>query len=85
MLKKILRAISHSVKDVGYVQGLNQIVGLFILDGKKEDEIYWIVLYFLKKMKGRELYIENFPKLKVLNFVLEVFMMNYMPELVYFL
>ncbi|KAL4457024.1 hypothetical protein ABPG74_014662 [Tetrahymena malaccensis] len=84
-LKKILRAISHNSKDVGYVQGLNQIVGTLIPLNLKENEIYWIVLYFLKKLKLKEMYKEGFPRLKILTFQLEIFMQNYLPELLQYL
>jgi hypothetical protein len=49
-LNNILLALSNSVPEVGYIQGLNSIVAIFLMKRIKEENIYWILKYMLNKL-----------------------------------
>lgn len=80
LLKNILVALSNTDSQVGYVQGMNILVSSFLGMKVAEDESYWLSKYIFKKMKLKDVMINNFPKLNSLNYQLENFMMNYMPD-----
>lgn len=78
--------MSHNMKDVGYVRGMNEIVGALIAsDTFKENEIYWITLYLFRQLKLKELFSDGFPRLNILIFQLRIFMQNYTSEILAFL
>ena len=76
----MLIAIANSVRDVGYVQGLNSIAGV-LLFYLKEEESYWTMLYMLNKLNIRELLKENFSNMKLLNYQFQTYLENYVPEI----
>ena len=80
-LHKILLALSNSVSKIGYVQGFNTIVAVFLSHELKDLEIYWLMNYALKKCKLEDLFREGFPRVQLLNYQLEIFMRNYLPDL----
>lgn len=67
-------ALSSSIKEVGYIQGLNTIVSVFLRNNLDEQEVFWITFYFLKKMKVNELMTDGLPKLLVLNYQFSIFL-----------
>ena len=79
-MKNILVALSNTDRQVGYVQGMNILVSSFLGMNMAEEESYWLSKYIFKKMKLKDVMINNFPKLNSLNYQLENFMMNYMPN-----
>ncbi|CAD8076647.1 unnamed protein product [Paramecium sonneborni] len=85
-LQRILIALSKIYEQLGYVQGLNQIAGCFLISGLSEQQTFWIMYYILKKMKYAIIFLDQFSQLKFLNFVVAVFLKNYVPNLsAYFL
>jgi len=56
-LTDILMALSNGVPKLGYVQGLNTLVALFLAQDLKDFEIYWLMKYLLIKKKLEELFI----------------------------
>lgn len=74
------------MKEVGYVRGMNEIVGALIAtDTFKENEIYWITLYLFRQLKLKELFSDGFPRLNILIFQLRIFMQNYTSEILGYL
>ena len=65
---RILRAISVYSSELGYVQGFNFIVGSMIRFLKKEETIFWMFFSLLENQKLIDIYLENMPGLKLLNF-----------------
>jgi hypothetical protein len=80
-----LRAVSHSVKDVGYIQGLNSIAGVLLLRNLSPIRTYWMLLYLLKKLKVSILLNYHLKKLDVLNYQLEVFSRLYLEKIYSFI
>lgn len=70
-LFNVLKAYSNYDNEVGYVQGLNYIVGLLLLYVQDEEEVFWCLYTLMYKMGWRWIYTENFPKLKALCIQLE--------------
>ncbi|CAD8138653.1 unnamed protein product [Paramecium pentaurelia] len=80
-LQRILIALSKIYEELGYIQGLNQIAGCFLISGLSEQQAFWIMYYILKKMKYATIFLDQFSQLKFLNFVVAVFLRNYVPNL----
>ena len=78
-MKNVLVALSNSIKEVGYIQGLNSIVAVYVLQHFSEEEIYWILKYKIKKLKMIDLFSDGFPKLNFLTYALRNFLFNYNP------
>jgi len=76
----VLVAVSNSIKDVGYIQGLNSIVGVFLFY-LKEEQSFWATLFMMEKLKVKDLLKEDFQTIYVLNYQFEVFFENYLPKL----
>jgi len=62
------------------MQGLNSIVGTFLLN-LKEEESFWIILYFMEKLGYKDLFKDDFNKINLLNYQLELYLDHYMPEI----
>jgi len=75
-------ALSNGVPKLGYVQGLNTMVALFLAQDLKDFEIYWFMKYLLVKKKLEELFVEGFPRVQLLNYQLEIYARNYLPDLI---
>jgi len=76
----VLVAIANTVKDVGYIQGLNSIAGVFLFV-LKEEEAFWALLYLLERKQAKKIFKAGFPQVAVLNYQLQCFMENYLPDL----
>ena len=81
-LLRILFALSNSVPKIGYVQGMNTMTAVFLATRLKESEIYWLIRYIFYKKKFDEVLHDGFPQVQVLNYQLEIYAKNYIPELV---
>lgn len=81
-LQKILRAISNSHIGIGYTQGLNAMVGVLILNGLRENEVFWLLQYFLNKMDMKSILSPGFPKIQLLNYQLLIYMKIYMNDVI---
>jgi len=79
-LLRVLVALSNTVKDVGYIQGLNSIVGV-ALTCLKEEEAFWMLLYMMEKLNVKDILNESFTRINILNYQLQTFLDAYLPEL----
>ncbi|EAR94327.2 rab-GTPase-TBC domain protein (macronuclear) [Tetrahymena thermophila SB210] len=80
-LIQILTALSHSVSDVGYIQGWNQIAGVFVKNQFSPQLIYWIINFIMHKMQAKQLFLDNFKAARVLDYQFEIICKNYIPDL----
>ena len=83
-LKNVLTAISNTLLTVGYVQGLNYIVGI-LLRNFSEEESFWTLLYMMEKLELKNLFGNNFKMVNVLNYQLHYFTEYYFPEITAYL
>ena len=79
-LLKVLVAISNTVKEVGYIQGLNSIAGVFLFY-LKEEESFWIMLYLMERLKTKNIFQSDFEQVSLLNYQLEAYIGYYLPAL----
>ena len=79
-LYRVLTAISNAEPEVGYIQGLNLIIGTSLLYLKEEDA-FWMGLYLLRKRDLRRVFIPPFLKPELWTYQLEVFMRSYLPDI----
>ncbi|EAR88104.2 rab-GTPase-TBC domain protein (macronuclear) [Tetrahymena thermophila SB210] len=57
-LFRVLNGLSYSIKEIGYIQGWNQITGLFLLYPEfSEDMVYWIMNHLMHKVSLKDLYL----------------------------
>jgi len=82
---KILIALANGVPSIGYVQGLNSLVGLFLSTELSDENIYWLIKYILIRKKYDEIFKEGFPRVQVLTYQLEIYMRNYLPDVIDYL
>lgn len=47
-----------------------------------QNECFWATIYFLNKLKFKEILYPGFPRIDILNFQLEVYMNVYMKQVV---
>lgn len=81
-LLRILNALSNGMPKLGYVQGLNTIVAVFISQDLKDYEVYWLMKYILKKKKFDGILSDGFPMVQLLNYQLEIYVRHYLPEII---
>ena len=79
-LLKVLVAISNTMSEVGYIQGLNSIAGVFLFY-LKEEESFWILVYLMERLKIKDILKSDFEKVSLLNYQLECFVDHYLPNL----
>lgn len=77
-LLRVLVAVSNSITELGYMQGLNYVAGVFLYY-LKEEQAFWATLYLLEKLNAKDLLKENFKTIHLLNYQFEVFLTNYLP------
>jgi len=77
---KVLVAVANTVREVGYIQGLNLIAGVFLLS-LKEEESFWMMIYLLEKLEFKEVLQSNFERVSILNYQLEIYVKNYFPSI----
>jgi len=73
------------VPKIGYVQGMNTITSVFLGAKLKDSEVYWLMKYILNKKKFEEILMDGFPRVQILNYQLDIYVRNYIPELIEFL
>lgn len=56
------------------------MVGVFLLNGLKENEVFWLIKFFLNKMDLKSIYSPGFPKIQILNYQLEIYLKVYMKD-----
>ena len=79
-LYRVLVAISNAEPEVGYIQGLNTVIGMLLLHLREEDA-YWMGLYLLRKRGLGKVFIPPFSKPEIWNYQLDVFMRCYLPDI----
>jgi len=79
-LLRVLVAVSNSIKELGYMQGLNYVAGVFSYY-LKEEQAFWATLYLLEKLNAKDLLKENFETIHLLNYQFEVCLNNYLPSI----
>lgn len=79
-LFRVLVAIANTVKEVGYIQGLNSIAGT-LLTNLKEEDAYWMMIYLLKKRELKNLVAFKFPLVNLWNFQLKCLMRCHLPDI----
>ncbi|RYZ83408.1 MAG: hypothetical protein EOP04_20015 [Proteobacteria bacterium] len=57
----------------------------FLATKLKDSEVYWLLRYILNKKKFDDVLVDGFPRVQLLNYQLDVFARNYIPELVDYL
>ena len=62
------------------MQGLNSVVGTFLFH-LKEEESFWIILYFMERMKYKELFKDDFNKINLMTYQLELYLDHYVQEI----
>jgi len=90
-LEKLLRAISIYYKKLGYVQGMNFIVGTILLNFQNDEVMYsnnlkdafWMIISMLVNFKYDKLlcFENNNYKFKLLCFQIDNFVKAYLPQL----
>ena len=79
-LYRVLIALSNTETEVGYIQGLNSIIGTILLHLKEEDA-YWMALYLIRKKELAKVFTPPFSKTDIWNYQLEILMQNYLPDI----
>eukprot|EP00354_Favella_ehrenbergii_P002165 CAMPEP_0170477520 /NCGR_PEP_ID=MMETSP0123-20130129/18770_1 /TAXON_ID=182087 /ORGANISM="Favella ehrenbergii, Strain Fehren 1" /LENGTH=181 /DNA_ID=CAMNT_0010749311 /DNA_START=933 /DNA_END=1475 /DNA_ORIENTATION=- len=70
-LYNVLKAYANYDNEVGYVQGINYLVGLFLFYIPDEETVFWCLLQLMQKRNWREVYTNEFPKMRELTRFLE--------------
>ena len=80
-LERLLTAISIYYKKLGYVQGMNFIVGTVLLSFQSEEDAFWMVISMLVNFKLDQLLTFENNKFKLVCFQIDMFVKAYMPRL----
>lgn len=70
-LFNVLKAYANYDNEVGYVQGMNYIVGLLLFYNPDEEQVFWCLHQLMQKRDWRSVYTHDFPKLKTMTAILE--------------
>ena len=68
------------MKEVGYIQGLNSIAGVYLFY-LREEQSFWIMLYMMEKLGAKEIFKSDFEKITLLNYQFEIYVDNYLPAI----
>lgn len=63
-LYNVLLAYSNFDNEVGYVQGINYIIGIMLFYIKDQEQVFWAFVTLMHKQGWRWIYTDNFPKLQ---------------------
>ena len=63
MLHNVLVAYSNYDTQIGYVQGINYIVGMLLMHIQDEEKAFWCLLYIMNRKNWRCIYQESMAKL----------------------
>ena len=80
-LYNVLKAYAAYDNEVGYVQGMNYIVGLLLFYIQDEEMVFWCLHQFMQKRNWRLIYTHEFPKLKEMTGYLNDRLEQEFPEL----
>ena len=71
-LYNVLKAYANYDNEVGYVQGMNYLVGLLLLYiPHDEEQVFWCLHQLMQRRQWRNVYTHDFPRLKHLCTMLE--------------
>jgi len=80
-LRRILTTFALFCTDIGYVQGMNFLVGGLLLSGLSEEEAFWCLVQLFKVYSFDEIYSVGLTGLKVHFTVLTKLISVYLPQL----
>jgi hypothetical protein len=63
MLLNVLTAYANYDSQIGYVQGMNYIVGMLLMHIQDEEKVFWCILYIMNRKNWRCIYKHEFTKL----------------------
>lgn len=55
--------------------------GILLINGLTEEQTFWFMKFLMRKVGLQEIFMNNFKKLKFLNFAVAVYLRNEMPRL----
>ncbi|KAL4499931.1 hypothetical protein ABPG72_015280 [Tetrahymena utriculariae] len=79
-LNQILKAISSSNQQLGYIQGINYIAAI-LLSIMPPEETYWVTKQILEKYNLASLFLDQFQYLELFTFQASCFFKNFIPDL----
>ncbi|EAR97739.2 rab-GTPase-TBC domain protein (macronuclear) [Tetrahymena thermophila SB210] len=79
-LNQILKAISSSNSQLGYIQGINYIAAI-LLSIMPPEETYWVTKQILEKYNLASLFLDQFQNLELFTFQASCFFKNFIPDL----
>ncbi|CAG9332301.1 unnamed protein product [Blepharisma stoltei] len=79
-LKRVLSSFSRFLPNIGYVQGMNYLVGTLLWHASEADT-FWLLVNLMQNYKLYENYIENFPGLEKHCHIIDFLISNYQPKL----
>jgi len=81
-LTLLLNAVANFFdQKIGYVQGMNFLGALFLMQFKSEEKSFWGLVYLIENLKLNQLYDSSvaYPYYKTLCFTLDKFIDLYLP------
>ncbi|KAL4472565.1 hypothetical protein ABPG74_018514 [Tetrahymena malaccensis] len=79
-LNQILKALSSSNQELGYIQGINYIAAI-LLSIMPPEETYWVTKQILEKYNLASLFLDQFQNLELFTFQASCFFKNFIPDL----
>ena len=76
---KVLMALCNTYPELGYIQGFNSLVGVSLLN-LQEQEAYSLMMHLFEDLKVKQLFVNDFEGLSLLNYQLEIYLEHYLPE-----
>jgi hypothetical protein len=62
-LFNVLKAYACYDNEIGYVQGMNYLASLLLINIKDENKAFWCLVYLLHRRNWRQIYNHETPKL----------------------
>lgn len=81
---EILCAVSNSIKNVGYCQGMNFIAAIIFLQLNDEESSYWMLMYLLQNKKYEKMYTTGLKKFRLACYQIENLIRQFLPKLYYY-
>ena len=80
-LYNVLKAYANYDNEVGYVQGMNYIVGIMLFYIGDEEQVFWCLIKLMQQRDWRNVYTNDFPKLETMTSILEERMAQELPRI----
>ena len=81
ILCRILRALSITMKNVGYCQGMNFLAATIYLNIGDEEMAFWMLVHLLKKDQFKEIFSPGLDRLNLVCYQLECLISKYLPKI----